>query len=401
MSAQKNRERQFVVVLLGAFALAVFLTPREQEDEWTPTYEYDDARPLGSRMLFETLPALFDEQTIKRVDLSPYELLADTAFVGTAYLFITMSYAPDQPEIDALMDYVAAGNQVFIAAADFGEPLYERLGFSVESHYQNAGIRGDTMRINLVNADLGRPGGYLYDVDLMRRYLAFEVEADSVTVLGGYENSEEPNFVRVAHGRGAVYMTCLPRAYTNYSMLEDGGHEYVYQALSYLPKGTALFWDDYFKPFRRTAATPLRYILSAPALRTAFLVALGGLLLFMAFHARRRQRPIPRVEPPVNTTIEFVETIGRLYYHQGDHRNLIGKLIGQWKHYVRTRLFVEFDDLQRLPVELIAHRCGVEVDRVRQLKERLIAAEKTDVIDEGALHEVAGALDEFYSLSVR
>ena len=38
-----------------------------------------------------------------------------------------------------------------------------------------------------------------------------------------------------------------------------------------------------------------------------------SLLLFMRFNARRKQRPIPIIEPLKNSTVEFTHTIANLY----------------------------------------------------------------------------------------
>jgi hypothetical protein len=84
--------------------------------------------------------------------------------------------------------------------------------------------------------------------------------------------------------------------------------------------------DEYYKPNKfRAAQTPLRYILSVPAYRWAYYVAIFSILIYVVVYARRQQRIIPIIEPFKNLSLEFARTVGTLYYQQKDHRDLAEK----------------------------------------------------------------------------
>jgi hypothetical protein len=51
---------------------------------------------------------------------------------------------------------------------------------------------------------------------------------------------------------------------------------------------------------------------------------------------RRRQRVIPPYERPANDSLDFVKTLGRLYYDRGDHRNLAEKMSAYFLEHVRS-----------------------------------------------------------------
>ena len=390
----KKKELKFVFALIAVGVLAAIMTPAEN-DEWVTTYERNDAGPYGSRMLFETLPALFENKKIDSVNLPPYLFLEDSSYTNTSYFFLTLHFEPDPSETRVLLDYVEAGNTVFIVAEDIEGLLADTLGVEVDFEFEGSSF-SDSLYVNLINTNQTRENGYFYDATSIQTNFVFEDDSTEYSILGRYEGSGAPNFVRFPWGKGVFYLSCIPKAFTNYNMLTEKGYEYVYAALSNLPEDTNVFWDAYYKPFRSGAVTPLRFILSAPALRNALYLVLAALGLLFVFQTKRRQRPIPVIEPPENATVEFVETVGRLYFNQGNHRNLVKKLIDQWKHYVRNRLFVDVDELHAAPAERIAARAGLSLEQVEKLLERLKAAESTGEIDESLLHEMAGELDDFY-----
>ena len=80
-----------------------------------------------------------------------------------------------------------------------------------------------------------------------------------------------------------------------------------------------------------------RYIFTQPALTWAYYLVLIGLLFYALFAGKRTQRVIPVVEPPRNTSLEFAQTVGRLYFQQGDHDNLARKKIQYFLAGLRER----------------------------------------------------------------
>ena len=67
-----SREWRYTLVLVGAVALAVAVPwLRPEPVDWSDSFERDDSRPYGSRVLFEALPALFPEAGAVRPITTP------------------------------------------------------------------------------------------------------------------------------------------------------------------------------------------------------------------------------------------------------------------------------------------------------------------------------------------
>jgi hypothetical protein len=399
-----NRDRRYLVLLAGAFALAVAVEVLVPEPlSWQPSYEDDEAQPYGSLVLYDLLPALFPGARITPVDLPLYLVLRDTTLVGTDYLFVTDVFAPDALEASALLAHVARGNDVFVAARQVSGPLADTL--RLETGYDPgtfpgvpAMLEADSVRVHFVNPALRTPEGFTY-----RRSAAdaFVERFDTLrTTVLGRNDGGRPNFIRVAVGEGSLFVNTLPLAFTNYYLLHADHAGYVYRALSYLPVRDVL-WDTYYKPLRTEAGTPLRYILRDPALRWAYGVLVALVLLFIAFEARRRQRIIPVVEPLRNTTLEFVKTVGRLYYRHGNHANLAEKRVAYFLDYLRTVLRLPTDVLGEDLVQRTAERSGVPADDVRAVFACLARVRGRPVLREAELVELSGLIEDFHRKTTR
>ena len=126
---------------------------------------------------------------------------------------------------------------------------------------------------------------------------------------------------------------------------------------------------------------------------------LAALLLFVVFRAKRRQRVVPVVAPPRNTTLDFVATVGRLYYQHGDHANLASKRVAYFLDHLRTRLRLPTGSPDADFRARVAERAGVEpavVDGVFDAIER--TAGRTSVTED-ELMRLSRAIERFHAAS--
>jgi len=76
-----------------------------------------------------------------------------------------------------------------------------------------------------------------------------------------------------------------------------------------------------------------------------WLLFVYGMLLYLLFNAKRHQRIVPVVKPLKNTTVEFVQTIGNLYFQEGSTSNILGKKIIYFLDRVRHRYYLDTSKL--------------------------------------------------------
>ncbi|MEZ5054232.1 MAG: hypothetical protein R2807_05620 [Chitinophagales bacterium] len=138
-------------------------------------------------------------------------------------------------------------------------------------------------------------------------------------------------------------------SFTNYFMRNKNGLEYVEKVLSYLPN-SATIWDnkshildykDTYKPPKGKSSfgeSPLYFILQNKALRWAWYLLIIGILIYAIFHAKRRQRIIPIIEPKQNNSLKYVETIGQLYLHENEHIEIATEMRNLFLNFIRQNI---------------------------------------------------------------
>ena len=368
----------FLIVLLGIMGTEIL---RPKPINWNPSYTATDKIPFGGYVLFQELQRLMPGQPIQRVTESLYTFLADRdSTIRSNYLLINDILELDKQEAHQLLSYVHQGNQVFIAAGSFGNYLSDTLKLKVESLYT---IKEDTLRIQLANPTFPKKNYFLDRGSYLTHFTS--VDTLNTIVLGhiSYMDKDEvqdtltegrkksPNFIRIGFGKGHFFLNTSPQAFNNYYMLK-GNQAYVGNSLSYL-KNTMTYWDDYKKAGRTMVDSPMRFVLTRPALSWAYYLTVIGILIFVLFRAKREQRIIPVLEPLQNTSIDFARTIGSLYYGHRDYTDLIKKKCNYFMDYLRSHYYINTQEINDRTASDLATRSGKSVSETKSLLDLLIS----------------------------
>ncbi|MEL6917532.1 MAG: DUF4350 domain-containing protein [Bacteroidota bacterium] len=353
----------FIAVLTGIIIMEII---RPKPINWRPSYTATDKIPFGCYVLFNELPGLFPDNTIKPIDKSAYETLAyRDRDDQSSFIFINNGIDFDQEETRELLDYVNDGNDVFIASTYFGHLLSDTLNLQMQSSYT---VKEDTITTFLTNTTFPK-AKFLYTRGLYKTHFT-SVDTLNTTVLGylnySVKNSllqndpedieyfSKPNFVKVGFGKGSFYLNSTPQAYTNYYMLR-GNEDYVAHTFSYLSDKPIVYWDNYKKSGRVIIDSPMRFVLNQTALKWAYYLSMSGLLVFFIFKAKRQQRVIPIIDPLENSSVEFARTVGSLYYQHKDYTDLIAKKLKYFMEYVRSHYYLDTNTInEKMAIDLAA-----------------------------------------------
>jgi hypothetical protein len=369
------------------------------EVNWRESYTRVHEWPYGCRILYEELPALFPEAPVEARSAAPYVALRDAGSAPLNYLFVTATFSPDALTAEALLQSARQGNAIFVAAGRFEGALADSLGLSMAmGSSATLSPSVDSTTFAFTNPPLRRDRPYVFRERIWNRAFA-AFDSSRATVLG--TNGPRANFVRVSVGEGAFFLHAAPRAFTNYHLLRSDHAEYAARALSHLPVRRT-WWDAHYKPLRTASSNPLRYVFGEPALRGAWYVLILGVVLFMLFESKRRQRPIPTVEPPENKTLDFARTVGHLYFEHGDHADLAHKKVRYLNDFLRRRLRLESaggeawsDDFARR----VAARSGASLETVRALAETLRSIRGRDELLAETLMTLSRRIEQLYAES--
>lgn len=181
------------------------------------------------------------------------------------------------------------------------------------------------------------------------------------------------NFAKFEYGAGAIYIHTSPVLFTNYALRTDSGFLYASQVLDKLTNGD-VYYDAGARepmpeaaPVSRKSDAPLSYILSKPALKTAWYIFLMTGLIFIVFRARRIQRIVPVNPGKRNTSLAFINSLSELYELKADHASVAGIIMQQLNTFVRMEFGVHTEAQDRNLYAQIARRSGVPVKDIERI----------------------------------
>ncbi|HKJ40453.1 MAG TPA: DUF4350 domain-containing protein [Sunxiuqinia sp.] len=323
-----------ITVLLGILVYLKTLAP--QNTNWTPTYSDNNKIPFGTWILRNSLEDLFPESTIIDNSQSFYEGQNNNG-TNTNLLIITSDFNPDSLDLMVLFHRAEQGAEILIASKYWPRDLIDPLHLEIERLQIN--VRDSATNLQ---SRVGKKWGPEYHFTKLIQIGYFELP-DSTDAIPLGKGNNHINFVKVPYGKGHFLLHIQPQVFTNYHLLYND-HHYLEEVLAWLPQnGEPLEWDEYYKPFRRESSSPLKIILSIEALRTAYWTLLIGLLLYILSNIQRRQRPIPVVRPKANLSLDFVQTIGLLYFNQRNHKDLVKKIFVVFSEHISSKYFIRIE----------------------------------------------------------
>jgi hypothetical protein len=343
-----KKDRKYILYLVAAFILYVGIKLFSPATiNWTVSYHREDTNPFGSYALSEAIDGLFPGKRIHQTNQTLYELY-DSVKTPVNFISFSTHFKPGREDVEALLRNIEIGGCAFIAAQYFyGSDFADTLNLDTDDYFFNSGNsyinRNDTAAIKFVNPLL--PGD---DYNFPRKntsiyFSSFDSTRTSVVAKNSFG---QPVLIRIQWGKGDIIVSSTPLAFTNIYLLRDNHGGFAEAALSFLPV-QSVYWTEFYHTGRMESDSFLRFVLKTEPLRWAYAVAMLSILTYMIFEAKRKQRIIPVIKPLTNTTLEFVQTIGNLYYQNSEHKNIAEKKINFFLEQIRTKYWVStihFDD---------------------------------------------------------
>lgn len=297
-----------------------------------------------------------------------------------------------------------SGDVVFISARQLGGAFADSLNLGLRNSFPAIDPSSTSLdslttnTLNFTNPQIKKNGGWAFPINLTESYFT---RFDTVnTEILGFSNEDQPNFIRLNYGEGSYLIHSNPFLFTNYYLKDTGRYDYAFNALSYLPTQTTI-WDEYYKIGRLSFSSPLRYVVSNSNLKWAWFIAVFGMIAFLILNGRRTQRIIPIIKAPVNSSIDFAQTIANLYLNNGTHKDILEKKVLFLYEYIRTNLNVQTSDLNPKILEDISSRSGIELEEIHQLFQLIELLKEKEEITKNELKRITERIDRFYKQSQR
>ena len=421
--------RNFLFAMLVLFVLFCLLQVNlPKKFVWSPTFSHVDKQPLGcfvfDSVLTQSLPngyhvtkktffqldqehakekisvlMVVDQQNLKQLDV---KYLCNIARRGGKVMVVASSSFDDGRNADTVVvDELERTFKVRIEDGTYfslrgilaglkahDNDMYDTIYwnnretmYAAQSYRMFYNMVGGTLFVDSVPkvkrlAYTLSTAGYDYKLDSLYvgDFTSFDTivdEKERIERIDTFAIKKVPTAVSVPYGKGEVIFVSSPLLFTNYGMLEGNTSVYIFRLMSYLADLPVYRTEAYVKTDAMLVAeqSPFREFIKRPPLRWALYLALLGVVLFMIFTARRRQRVIPIISKPANRSLEFIQLIGTLYYQRKDHVDLVRKKFKLFAEELRKTAGVDISDVNTDDREylLLAEKTGMNSDRLKKV----------------------------------
>lgn len=363
-----------------------------------------DKIPYGMYVAYHSLSHIFPGASVI-VNKKKPSLWDSLSVVSDKQALIVISprFMPDEPELHQLLDFVKAGNTVFISSHTLSydaQNFFNCDDYSTDLSLFGMSASADTLSVGLLSPPFSEQKKYDYPGRQYDGY--FGKYNKNISYELGSKNDTDINFIQFKAGRGSIYLHLAPLTFSNYFLLHGQNINYYNKMLSLIPKDTKkVVWDEYFLYKRislgdNESKGPLSALMSQRSFRAALWLLMILLALYIFQEMRRKQRIIPVMAKPRNDSLEFVKTIGRLYHEKRDNKNLGKKMAAYFLEHVRNRYKLSTNQLDDEFITSLRRKTAQAENNIREIISFINNIDEADEIGDEQLADFHRKLEEFY-----
>lgn len=389
----KNNLKQYLplLVLFLVFVITQYQIPKKLDK--SRTYGLFDKIPYGSNALYQLMKQALFKDSVECSNKTPYQQLEAEKNIGNIYFMVGNNLPLGKADCRAILKFAENGNDAFIGANYFPTFLEDTLSFSVKPIFNIA-----------PNSDSAPQKFQFYPPQAMgKRHCEFKSQLllssfskfdSSKTVILATTLDSQAVLLRFPIGRGNIYLFSLPDAFSNIILKEKSQREFAYHILSYL-KGGKIIWKNNQKEKDSHPASLMDFIFNNPSLYTGYMIALIFLLIFMGFALKRKQRIIPEIPPLRNTTLDFIEVLGKVYYRHKNHKIILEEKALIFFEQLRTQFGLKNKSFKPDDISRIAALSGIPEAEVRATIHKLLRILQGSSVSEFTLTSMNEELENF------
>jgi hypothetical protein len=375
------------------------------------SYRKTDKLPFGAFIAYKGFQSEFSDYWIN-VEQKPFDetwrqLREDSATSYSLYFLITKNLVLSADEVNAMMEYIKAGNDLFISADFIDHKLLDAVYCTVDRKGEIIsevnGKMNDTQVSMFYGNNFNSPKYRYYYFPFLNYFNSYDT---TITRVLGVNEKNLPNYIVLFSGKGRLYLHIAPRIFSNYFLLTNDNYKYFEYVTAYLRFSPQyVYWDEYYKYYSSAQQrnrsgnddrfSSLKVIKQNPPLLWAFYIALAAILLYILFNIKRKQRIIQTIKPNTNTTVVFAETVGRLYLQEKNNRDIAKKMITYFYEYLRKKYFINTTVINKEFINSLSGKSGVSLIETEQLFELIKNTQDQENVKDEELLELNLKIENF------
>lgn len=392
-----------IVAFILLIALFFYKAPKTFDDKITLSYK--EKRPYATYVAYNTLNSFFNTPKPKLLRNSILNWKDSIKEKGNLMFIVAKQFNPSNEEIEALFKFVEEGNYVLISSLSFNQETFNFFHFNTytkKNYYYSENNKFDTFKLSLNKKNYLDAAEYKYIGRTTEEYFSFENSKEILFNNLGFGTDSSINFIKATAGSGAFYLHSNPFVFCNFFLLQQNNHKYYEQILSAVPQNIkTILWDDYytykdqdFAPKEKQSL--LRVLFKQESFKWFFWCLISLFIIYTIVHIKRKQRFVHAVKPLENDTLYFVETIGRLYYDKGDHKNLFVKITEYFLEHIRSKFQINTSHLNKEFIEKLSLKSGYNAEKTTQIIKQINELTTKERITETELNNFYIQIQHFY-----
>lgn len=363
----KRGKLYIVLTTLAVIGIVALEYSKPKQVNWFPSYAKQHKIPFGTYVFHAQLKRLFSKENIIDIDSPPYEYLNENNEINGTYVFINNNVEFGEAELDKLLDWTSKGNTLFVASSNFEAHLLDTLNLNT-SIINTINDFNNNYQLQLKNNNLDHTiftfdkANYVYHFNKIDT-----LQTSVISIIDNHDKEtlfreEKINIIKQSFGNGDIILSTFPQAFTNYFILNTPNNNYTAGLTSYIDSSKPIYLDNYYKSGKSFYSSPLYIFLNTKELKWAYYIMLIGVVVYIIFEGKRKQRAIPIVKPLRNQTIDFTRTIANMYYEKGQHNDIAHHKVQHFLDYIRTHLYLNTNTLDDEFIKNLAARSNNTVE---------------------------------------
>lgn len=342
----------FIIIMV---ILALLEVNKKEVVDWRKNFDVNEKSPFGLFVFNQEAKDLF-KNNLKKIDVTPYDYYNQNK--KKSHNIVIIESEIDIESWNKILDEVSNGSDAMVIMAKMPKEISDSIGF-----YDSQISFEDSNMLKLTDEKYQND---FIKLDKFPSGRGFSYIKPRVQILGKTvekENADQANFIKARFGKGNIYVHCEPLFLTNYYLLKPGNTKYAQDVFSYLDDRETLWFVE---ANTKESRFFMRFILGNPALKYAWWLLLAGLILFIFFNAKRKQRIVPVIEPLKNTSVDFVKSIGNLYLQEGDFHDMMAKKAQYFLNKVRLDLLIDTQNLDEEFAKKLQLKTGKNIETINE-----------------------------------
>jgi len=384
-----------VFLLFGFF---YYLYQKSPTINWGRNYSYNSSSPYGNELLYKLLKGIYGNADFTRIEESlVYNSEFNTDASGRSiYFFSGETFNPDKASLSRLKNFLDKGNQVFLATEGISSYFLDsllRANKHITTTNENGFFQIECLAIKPAFSHpvlkIRKPVNVAYEVFMVPIPSAVSYMSQNFIDKYALDSSIEPyykigyfkvqkadsflNYIKIKVGKGWLHLYSTPLVLTNYHLRKEAVFNYAQNLFIHLEPGHVYWHVNGFQNMEiaempeQQGKSPFGVFLSYEALRYAWYTFLSALILFCLFNFKRKQRIIPVLKRNTNTSVEFAETISKLYLADGRHKNIAIQKYRYFFNFVKTRYGINLKDDRETDKKRLASLCKLPLTTINQI----------------------------------